>query len=143
MKDIPQTKSAGGIVINPDNQILIVQEFGEYWGLPRGHIEDGEDELATAEREIKEETGITNLTKIADLGSYTRSTFDSNGLSNHKEMKHITYFAFKTEQIDLSPQDSDITDVGWFNPKDAEVMFINKEDLEFFKSAMRKIKYFT
>jgi bis(5'-nucleosidyl)-tetraphosphatase len=139
MENVPQTKSAGGIVINPDNQILLVQEFGEYWGLPRGHIEENEDALSTAEREIKEETGITELTKIADLGSYTRSTFDSNGLPNYNEMKHITHFAFRTTQTETSPQDSDITDIGWFDPKEAETMFINKEDIEFFRGAMRKI----
>lgn len=140
MRNVSQTKSAGGIVINQDNQILLVQEFGEYWGLPRGHIEENEDVLATAEREIKEETGITKLTKIADLGSYTRSTFDSNGLPNYKEIKHITHFAFTTTQIEINPKDGDITDIGWFNPKEAEAMFINKEDLEFFKGAMNKVR---
>jgi hypothetical protein len=35
----PKTHSAGGIVINSQDQVLLVQEYGSYWGLPRGHIE--------------------------------------------------------------------------------------------------------
>lgn len=32
------------------------------WGFPKGHLDDGEDELAGAMRELGEETGLTDVT---------------------------------------------------------------------------------
>jgi 8-oxo-dGTP pyrophosphatase MutT (NUDIX family) len=132
MDRIKKTRSAGGFIFNPANEVLLVQEFDQYWGLPRGHIEEGETALLAAKREIKEESGITDLMRIADLGSYTRSTYDNNGKPNYKEMKHITYFAFRTEQFTYLPHDKDITDIGWFEVDDAKNMLINKQDVAFF-----------
>ncbi len=137
MDKIPESKSAGGLVCNEHSQVLLVQEFGEYWGLPRGHLEPGENALQAAIREIYEETGISDLTKIANLGSYTRSTFDHLGKPNYKELKHITMFAFTTAQTRLQPRDQAITDAGWFDPDEAEAMFINEDDLSFFIRAIK------
>lgn len=140
MEKLPETESAGGLVLGPANKVLLVQEFGNYWSLPRGHLKEGEDSLEAAKREIYEETGITELLEIAHLGSYMRSTFGSDGLPNYKEMKRITHFAFKTEQIKLSPRDKDITDIGWFAVNQAKKKFINKDDLDFFTSSVEKLR---
>ncbi len=140
MNKIPETRSAGGVIINHNHNVLLVEEFGEFWGLPRGHIEEGEDEIEAAIREIFEETGIKNLTRLLDLGSYTRSTFDSKGIPNYKEIKHITMFAFTTTQLTIKPRDTAITDVRWFDPNDAEIKFINKDDKDFFIQAMKSIR---
>lgn len=140
MNSLPESYSAGGVIFNQRNDVLLVQEFGEYWGLPRGHLEPGEGALQTAIREIYEETGISKLTKIADLGSYTRSTFDISGKPNYKEIKHITMFAFTTAQTRLQPRDKAITDAGWFDPTEAESMFINEDDLNFFIHAIKATK---
>ncbi len=133
------TESAGGLIINHQKQVLMVQEFGEYWGLPRGHVKDGESKLEAAKREIYEETGITDLTKIADLGSYTRSTFDSDGRPNNNEIKRITFFAFYTHQTKLTPIDTDISDIGWYAIEEAQTMLINEQDLEFYISSIQKV----
>lgn len=140
MTAAPTTYSAGGIVINKNREILLVQEFGEYWGLPRGHVEEGEDALTAAIREIKEEAGITDLTKVAELGFYVRSTFDSDGQPNFAEIKHITHFAFLTEQLEATPRDKDITDLGWFAPAAAIAKFINREDIEFVTQSIKTLE---
>ncbi|CAG5089639.1 Oidioi.mRNA.OKI2018_I69.PAR.g12287.t1.cds [Oikopleura dioica] len=51
----------GGLVINSNNQVLMVKEkyaFSEYFKLPGGHVDKGEDLHIAAIREVKEETGI-------------------------------------------------------------------------------------
>ena len=35
------------------------KKFPGFWSIPGGHIDEGEDPLATAIREVKEETGVT------------------------------------------------------------------------------------
>lgn len=62
-------KSCGAVIFKREaGQILYLtteykSEAG-YWGLTKGHVEDGETELETAKREIYEEVGLTKLTFI-------------------------------------------------------------------------------
>ncbi|WP_413165507.1 NUDIX hydrolase [Capilliphycus salinus ALCB114379] len=96
--------SAGGVVIRQqDGQIYIavVQESPNRPGyvLPKGRIEPGETAEQAARREIEEEAGLTDLQKVAELGSKER-------LSYSKTMwKKTHYFLFTTEQIDGNPTD--------------------------------------
>ena len=53
--------SAGAVVyckIDGVPHYVIIQEASGYWGLPKGHIEAGENDKEAALREILEETGI-------------------------------------------------------------------------------------
>ena len=140
MEYAPKTYSSAGVVIGEDNNLLLVQEFGFFWGLPRGHIEPEESPIEAVRREIAEEAGITDLTEISELGSYTRYTFSKDGLPNFKEIKHITVFAFLTKQNQLSPSDRDITKAIWVDPERASSMLINKEDISFLEEAIVKLK---
>ncbi|MBI4120361.1 MAG: NUDIX domain-containing protein [Parcubacteria group bacterium] len=54
-KPLKHTKSAGGVVVNNDGQILVVSQKGTSWSLPKGHIDEREDVLTAAKREIHEE----------------------------------------------------------------------------------------
>ena len=47
-------------LVNGEREYLIVFEaFSQCWSLPKGHIEAGETEAETAQRELLEETGLT------------------------------------------------------------------------------------
>ena len=47
---------------NTEPEYLIVfEEFSMCWSLPKGHMEAGETEIETAQRELFEETGLTAL----------------------------------------------------------------------------------
>lgn len=129
---IPTTQSAGGIVMNSQDQVLLVQEYGSYWGLPRGHIEPGESPLEAAVREVADEAGITNLQYISEVGSYERSTFDANGEDNFREIKHMTFFMFHTDTMDLKPQDKNISNARWVYPEAVPSYLINSKDKEFY-----------
>src|SRR4030042_5377573 len=98
-----QTKSAGGIVLNDKGEVLVVNQWSRSWSLPKGHINDGEDMVVAAKREIYEESGIKeeNLEFIKELGDYKR--YKSG--NDKSELKHIFMFLFKTDQTDSKPID--------------------------------------
>jgi bis(5'-nucleosidyl)-tetraphosphatase len=51
-------KSAGAVVFYRSAQMEYLLLHSTYWGFPKGHIESGESERATAMREVREETGL-------------------------------------------------------------------------------------
>lgn len=69
---VKESQSAGGVVINDEGKILVVNQHDRSWSLPKGHIDPGEDVLAAAKREIYEESGISELQFVRPLGTYQR-----------------------------------------------------------------------
>src|SRR3989338_7895120 len=95
-----QPTHAGGIIINQKNKILLVCNKLGYWTFPRGHLEENEDILAAAKREIKEETGVGELDYIKDLGTYERRR-----LNEPDKVMVIQMYLFKTDQEKIKSED--------------------------------------
>ncbi|MEK7379665.1 MAG: NUDIX domain-containing protein [Gemmatimonadota bacterium] len=56
--------SAGGVVfrrVAEGLRFLIIRDSYAKWGLPKGHLENGETPAAAALRETEEEVGLTGL----------------------------------------------------------------------------------
>ena len=55
--------SAGVVVVRPveDGWRVLLLRIYNYWDCPKGEVDAGEDLLTTARREVREETGITDL----------------------------------------------------------------------------------
>ncbi len=55
-------KSAGAVIYNIRTRKFLLLHYPTrgkgHWDFPKGHVEEGEDEVETALREIKEETGL-------------------------------------------------------------------------------------
>jgi len=131
-----QTHSAGGIVLNQKKQVLIVNQKGKAWSLPKGHIEQGEDALIAAKREIFEESGITQLTFVKELGTYQRHKINRDGGDDISEHKTITLFLFTTDQEKLQPQDPDNPEARWVDKDKVAELLTHRKDKEFFLSVI-------
>jgi diadenosine hexaphosphate hydrolase (ATP-forming) len=55
MTDVP---GAGGVVFNPNGEVLILRHRRGEWVFPKGHIDPGETPLQAALREVEEEAGV-------------------------------------------------------------------------------------
>jgi len=79
------------------------------WSLPKGHIEEGETPEQAAIREVQEETGIES--EIARELGVIDFWFMAGGKRIHKTVHH---YLFKETGGHLSPQITEVDDVGWF-----------------------------
>jgi 8-oxo-dGTP pyrophosphatase MutT (NUDIX family) len=77
-RPVKRARSAGGVVFRRAGggvEILVLQHEGGKWMLPKGTIERGETPEVVARREVAEETGLTNVRVIRDLGQERYSFF--------------------------------------------------------------------
>jgi len=133
------THSAGGVIVK-DGRVIVVNQKGSSWSLPKGHIEDGEDTLTAAKREIAEETGVTDLTLIGDLGSYSRHKIGKDPKEEDRtELKTMHMFLFSTEEGDLKPTDPDNPEARWVKKDKVAEMLTHPKDKEFYQSIIDKI----
>ena len=137
---IKETLSAGGLVINQDGLILVVNQKGDSWSLPKGHIDAGETELEAAKREIYEESGITQLELVKKFEPYSRYRIGKGGIGDDKsEMKKIIIFLFKTMENALSPIDPENPEARWVSKEQVAELLTHPKDKEFFTSIMSEI----
>ena len=63
MNKTKYTQCAGGIILNDNNEVAVVNQNYDSWSLPKGHVDEGELILDAAIREIYEKH-IKKLIKI-------------------------------------------------------------------------------
>ncbi len=129
-----KTQSAGGLVLNKEGKVLVVQQQMNTWSLPKGHVDSGEDILEAAKREIYEESGVTQLEFIKKLGKYQRDT-----MANVDELKEINIFLFTTKQMNLNPGDQKIPEALWIDKDEVADILTHPKDKEFFLSVVEEI----
>lgn len=88
--------SYGGIVIGEGGAIAMVKRRNSNgaWLFPKGHAEGDETAEEAARREIAEETGLTNLELLDDLGQYERHAISRIETDLPQELKCIHMFLF-------------------------------------------------
>ena len=130
-----ETQSAGGVVLNPKGEVLVVNQEGNSWSLPKGHIDSGEEALAAAQREIYEESGVKRLQFVRTLGVYRRYKIGLKGGDDKSEMKTIRMFLFKTDQTILKPLDPQNPEARWVPKDKVEDLLTHRKDKDFFRKA--------
>ena len=72
IEEVVRETTSGGVVFRRGKsggiEILLIQDAKNRWTIPKGHVEPGEEHGATAEREIREETGLQEMEAISWLG---------------------------------------------------------------------------
>ena len=114
--------SAGGVIFRrgagdaSDLQFLLILDGHGNWGFPKGHVEGKEKLVATARREVAEETGLDDLIYRGDLDVidwYFRA-----GRSLVHKFCHL--FLFESPGAVARPQlDEGITACSWYPLEDA------------------------
>lgn len=125
-------QSAGGVVLNPEGRVLVVNQNRNSWSLPKGHLDAGESPREAARREIYEESGVKDLRFVRKLGAYERSRIGINGGSDPSETKRITLFLFTTKQTALRPVDPRNPEARWVERSKVAALLTHPKDKEFF-----------
>ena len=96
--------------------LMVQMVKGDHWAFPKGHPEEGETEIETAQRELEEETGITRVS-IQEDAKFTESYFymQDGALVN----KVVDLFIGFTTQQHPVIQELEVKAYKWVNYKEA------------------------
>lgn len=119
ISEVVRETTSGGVVfrkVNGKLEILLIKDAKDRWTIPKGHVEPGEETGATAEREIREETGLQDMEVLIWLGKvnfrYRR------GHSLVLMTMHIWLVEAQGDSDKLHPEDW-LNDVKWLPATEA------------------------
>jgi len=73
-KDLPLRSGVGIVVLNKKNQVFLAKRIDNpknFWQMPQGGVDHGEEFYKAAIRELEEETSIKNVSLIKELDGLT------------------------------------------------------------------------
>lgn len=108
-------QAGGGLVRNEKEEILLIFRKGK-WDLPKGKLDAGETIEGCAVREVKEETGLTQV----ELGKPIGITYHSYVEKGTRILKESHWFEMKSNSSEtLIPQtEEDILELKWVSNED-------------------------
>ena len=113
--------------------LMIKQSRTSKFSFPKGHVESGESETETAEREVLEETSVA--IKITESFRKTVSYSPRPGVK-----KQVVYFVARTNTTDIKPQEGEIVEVKWVDVDKAEHLLGHANDKRVFSMALDYLK---
>lgn len=140
--EVVHETTSGGIVFRRNVktkqlEILLIQDAKNRWTIPKGHVEPNEEPRKTAEREIREETGLKDMKVMNWLGKvnfrYRR---------NHTLVlmtMHIYLVEGKGDTESLKPEDW-LTDIQWLQANDAVEKIAYDDIGKLMLAGMKKIR---
>ena len=134
MNNIQRKEKACGCIIIEANKVLLIQQNEGHWGFPKGHVEDGETEIETAIREVKEET---NFDVIPDESKrYEQEYVMKNGI-----LKQVVFFLAKSTSSEIKAQECEIKNIKWFNFEEAFSIITYENTKNLLKQVLKENGY--
>lgn len=116
-------KSCGAVVVDASGDrplYLCVLQGAGHWSLPKGHVEEDENEKVTAVREIKEETGLD----VEFIGEFRA---EARYAPKPGVMKTVVFFLAKPVGGILAPNMDDTRACEWLTLEQAKDRMIYQD----------------
>ncbi len=99
---VRRERSAGFVVFTEQENnkrlyLLLLYPSG-HWDFPKGHVEEGESDLRAALRELKEETGLTDIEVIFGFRKEISYYFTDSG---ERVLKTVVYYLGRSRSTDI------------------------------------------
>ena len=125
-KNLPLRNGVGIIVLNEDNKIFVAKRIdnpNDFWQMPQGGIDIGENPLQAAYRELKEETSIKSVKLIKEINNEITYLLPNNLLGiiwrgkfkGQTQKWFIMRFLGEDKEINLKTNHPEFLDWKWIN----------------------------
>ena len=149
-KNLPYRMGVGIIVLNKENKIFVAKRIDNpknFWQMPQGGVDEGEDFLSAAYRELEEETSIKNVELITEideittyeLPDYLLGKIWKGKFKGQKQKWFIMRYLGTDDEININTPKPEFLDWKWTD-LDSITQIVVKFKLDVYKTLQQKIK---
>ena len=153
-KQLPLRIGVGIILLNHENKVFVGKRIDNpknFWQMPQGGINQNENFLQAAKRELEEETGIKSVELVKELNEWLGYDLPENLLGKVLEGKYrgqkqkwfIMKFVGKDNEINVKTKNPEFLDWKWIGVSELPSIAVSfkvdlykklKEELNFLNS---------
>ena len=143
---LPYRNGVGIVVLNNENKVFVAKRIDNpknFWQMPQGGVDEGENLLNAAYRELKEETSIFNVKLIKEIEDWTQYDLPSKLIGiiwkgrykGQKQKWFIFKFLGNDTEINIKTKNPEFLDWKWI-----EIGKITEIVVDFKKEVYQKVE---
>ena len=148
--DLPLRSGVGIIVLNKDNKVFVAKRIDNpknFWQMPQGGVDKGEDFLKAAYRELYEETSIKNVKLIKELDGIIKYELPDHLLGiiwkgkykGQKQKWFLMKFTGDDKEINIRTKNPEFLDWKWIDLDQITQVVVDFK-LHVYKELKEKVK---
>ena len=149
-QNIPLRSGVGIVVINKENKVFVAKRIDNpknFWQMPQGGIDEGEDYLKAAHRELEEETSIKNVKLIKEIEETLTYELPNHLLGiiwkgkyrGQKQKWFLMRFIGDEKEIDIKTKNPEFLDWKWIEINQITEVVVDFK-LHVYKELKEKVK---
>jgi len=122
--NLPLRSGVGIVLLNKDNKVFVAKRIDNqknFWQMPQGGVDEGEDYLTAAHRELEEETSVKNVDLVKELDGLISYELPENllgiiwkGKYRGQEQKwFVMRFLGKDAEINIKTENPEFCEWKW------------------------------
>ena len=151
-KNLPLRSGVGIVLLNKQNKVFVARRIDNpknFWQMPQGGVDEGENFLSAAYRELEEETSIKNVQLIKELEGMITYELPKDLLGiiwkgkyrGQKQKWYIVKFIGSDNEINLNTKHPEFIEWKWTDPESLPKIIVDfKKTL--YEKLLLKIKPF-
>ena len=148
--DLPLRNGVGVVVLNNKNKVFVAKRIDNpknFWQMPQGGVDNGEDFLTAAYRELEEETSIKNVELIKELDNSISYELPKNLLGviwkgkyrGQKQKWFVMRFLGKDSEINIKTKHPEFCEWKWIDLENITDLVVDFK-LHIYKEVKKKVR---
>ena len=149
-KNLPFRDGVGIVVLNKDNKVFVAKRIDNpknFWQMPQGGVDKGENFLSAAYRELEEETSIKSVKLIKEIDKITTYLLPKNLLGiiwkgkykGQKQKWFLMRFLGSDDEININTNKPEFLEWKWID-LDMITEVVVDFKLEVYKTLQKEVK---
>ena len=125
-KKLPLRSGVGIVVLNKDNKVFVARRIDNpknFWQMPQGGVNEGEDFLSAAYRELEEETSMSKVKLLKEINEMTTYELPDNLLGiiwkgkykGQRQKWFLMRYLGSDDEINLQTNNPEFLDWKWID----------------------------
>ena len=149
-ESLPLRSGVGIVLLNSENKVFVAKRIDnpkKFWQMPQGGIDEGEDFLTAAYRELKEETSIKNVELIKEIDEpttyelppYLLGIIWKGKYKGQKQKWFVMRFLGKESEINLNTKKPEFYEWKWIDLEEITNVVVEFK-LEVYNKIKKQVK---